>query len=571
MKKFYLLFSMAVLVTASVFAQPCNKLFFSEYVEGASNNKALEIYNPTSAPVSLFGYRIALFPNGATAPNATFNLNAVIAAGDVYVIVNNQADSATFKTKADTVSGVTNFNGDDVIMLLYGTDTIDKFGVYGVDPGTAWQVDTVLDATANHTLIRKSNVQQGVSTWNPSEWLVLSQDSNKLGLHTGPTGLTPCSVTPQDTLANFAPTSGTFTGITGNFNLTVQLSLPHTDSLHVDVALVTGNAAFLNNYTTQTVGFGSGVTQRNLALTITNTDSATHTFTFKLVNPSNGLLVGGDSVFTLTVEAPAVQPTDSCATLFFSEYVEGTASNKALEIYNPTAAAVDLKFYQIQVYSNGGTAPSSTFNLSGSIAAGDVYVIVYTNADTLKPYADTITSNGVVNFSGNDAVVLLHGPDTLDIIGVIGDTVSNWTVAGGNTQNHTLVRGSNVKKGNNDWTVASGQWVSLPVDSVQLGSHTGPVNQTACTLTFISGVTETVNNIGRIYPNPNNGNFTIELENNRGPVDVRLFDLSGRMVHFNKENATLININLNQLNAGMYVVEVKEGNNISRSKITVQQ
>lgn len=573
MKKFSLLFVMAVVATASLFAQPCNKLFFSEYVEGSSNNKAIEIYNPTSAPVSLFGYKVVLYTNGQTNANATFNLNATIAAGDVYVIANSQADSASIKVKADTVSGVTAFNGDDAIILMYGTDTIDKFGVFGVDPGTGWQVDTFTTGTLNHTLIRKPSVQQGVVTWDPTQWIVLPQDSNRLGVHTGPTGLPPCAVTPQDTFANFNPVSGSFTGINGNYSLTVQLTLPHSDSMHVDVALTSGNAQFLNNYTTQTVGFGSGVVSRNLQLSVTNSDSASHTFTFKLVNPSANLKVGADSVYTLTVQAPAAQPTDSCATLFFSEYIEGSASNKALEIYNPTNAAVDLTGYKIQVYSNGAPSPSSTFNLTGSIAVGDVYVIAYSNSDSVKirPLADTLTANGVVNFSGNDAVVLMHGPDTLDIIGIVGDTVNSWAVGSGSTQNHTLIRAANVKKGNNNWAVAVGQWISLAQDSVLLGSHTGPVNQTACTLSVINSVVSQVNNISRIYPNPSNGNFTIELGQVNGPVDVTLYDLSGRVVYATKENAALIHVNYNQLTNGMYVVEIKEGNNISRSRITVQQ
>ena len=33
-------------------------LFFSEYIEGSSSNKALEIYNPTDAPINLRDYYI---------------------------------------------------------------------------------------------------------------------------------------------------------------------------------------------------------------------------------------------------------------------------------------------------------------------------------------------------------------------------------------------------------------------------------------------------------------------------------------------------------------------------------
>ena len=134
-----------------------------------------------------------------------------------------------------------------------------------------------------------------------------------------------------------------------------------------------------------------------------------------------------------------------------------------------------------------------------------------------------------------------------------------------------MVRGSSVKKGNNNWAVAVSQWAVLPQDSVQLGAHTGPTNQTACTLSVINSVVNQVNNISRMYPNPNNGNFTIELANVNSPVDVTLYDLSGRVVYTAKENTGTIHITAGQLTNGMYVVEVKEGINISRSRITVQQ
>ncbi|MFO1515441.1 MAG: lamin tail domain-containing protein [Lysobacterales bacterium] len=51
------------------------------------------------------------------------------------------------------------------------------------------------------------------------------------------------------------------------------------------------------------------------------------------------------SMFTMAAEAA---PAD----LFFSEYVEGSSNNKALEIYNGTAAPIDLSVgqYKVQIY-----------------------------------------------------------------------------------------------------------------------------------------------------------------------------------------------------------------------------
>jgi predicted extracellular nuclease len=47
------------------------------------------------------------------------------------------------------------------------------------------------------------------------------------------------------------------------------------------------------------------------------------------------------------------------ADLFFSEYIEGSSNNKALEIYNNTGAAIDLAEagYVVQLYFNGSTVP----------------------------------------------------------------------------------------------------------------------------------------------------------------------------------------------------------------------
>jgi len=44
------------------------ELFFSEYIEGSSNNKALEIYNGSGADITFTGgnYTVGLFPNGSS-------------------------------------------------------------------------------------------------------------------------------------------------------------------------------------------------------------------------------------------------------------------------------------------------------------------------------------------------------------------------------------------------------------------------------------------------------------------------------------------------------------------------
>ena len=179
-------------------------LFFSEYAEGSSNNKYFEIYNGTGETVSLDDFVILGNYNGNPwSETFTFDTGATIDVGDVYVIASSDAD-ATITDLADETHAyadpwyITAFNGNDVRALaqIDGTDTtiIDMIGTLeGGDPGAGWDVAGVTDATANHTLLRQSNVMEGNGgDWNASagtsadnsEWIVLDQDTwDYLGSH----------------------------------------------------------------------------------------------------------------------------------------------------------------------------------------------------------------------------------------------------------------------------------------------------------------------------------------------------------------------------------------------------
>ena len=59
----------------------------------------------------------------------------------------------------------------------------------------------------------------------------------------------------------------------------------------------------------------------------------------------------------------------NCSELFISEYIEGSGNNKAIELYNPTATAINLTGYRLERFSNGEStsAAGGVLNLSGSI------------------------------------------------------------------------------------------------------------------------------------------------------------------------------------------------------------
>jgi len=169
-----------------------------------------------------------------------------------------------------------------------------------------------------------------------------------------------------------------------------------------------------------------------------------------------------------------------CSQLFFSEVIEDSQSNKALELYNPSPLPVDLSNYSINLYTNGAAAPTATLTLSGTLAANDVYVIASTpngQNPTDQAIVDvTDITSDVSVFTGNDAIELLFQGVAIDVIGIVGDDPggNGWTFGNSSTANHVLVRRPEVTSPDADWNIVSGQWISFdPTDYSHLGSHTG--------------------------------------------------------------------------------------------------
>ena len=140
------------LVLASLSAPASADLIISEYIEGSSNNKAIELYNNADTELSLEGYTLGLYSNGSSSVGNSIDLSGTLAANTTYIISNPSADAAILDI-ADETSTVTYYNGDDALVLTKDGVVVDSFGQVGVDPGSFWSDDTV--QTQNKTLRRK--------------------------------------------------------------------------------------------------------------------------------------------------------------------------------------------------------------------------------------------------------------------------------------------------------------------------------------------------------------------------------------------------------------------------------
>ena len=154
------------------------ELLISEYVEGSSNNKAIEIANLITSPVELDGYNLRRDSNGGGEWSERFDLTGTINVGDVIVIINANANSQILLDQADIVvvnnqstnyGEPLNFNGNDPIGLFKDDVLIDIVGEFG--GGSS-------NFAKDKTLRRKSTVvEPNINFDLNNEWEIFPMDT----------------------------------------------------------------------------------------------------------------------------------------------------------------------------------------------------------------------------------------------------------------------------------------------------------------------------------------------------------------------------------------------------------
>jgi len=515
MKK--LLSAFTILISAFTASAQCSDLFFSEYIEGSGNNKAFEIYNPTATPIDLSDYKIYRNANGNLTPTSSTTLSGILAPTDVFVVTNSQATDANIIAESDITSGVTSYNGDDAIWLqkISTGDTIDIIGEIGVDPGSSWTVDT--GSTANFTLIRKINIQQGQVNWTTGafEWDVYMQDmSDSLGAHY----MAPCNT------GGCSPTFGTdiisacnsYTWIDGN-TYTSSTSLP-TDTL-VNAAgcdsIVTLNLTV--NYNTSITIFIDGCTGG----TLINMGDPTNNFVAMsdtIVYDSLMTTTGCDSVVILDITindaSNIIDSVTTCDTLYtWIDGVTYTTDTTVQAMYSTvngcdSVVTLVLTFSQLNStlnYSGGFFTTNQPLASFQWVVCSDNYAVIPNLTDSVTSIEDFYNS-GVQNGSFIGVITELNGCiDTTNCLQVL--------------------------------------WFSIDENS--------PFSEVD------------------IYPNPSDGPITINLTGLKS-VDIDLFDITG------KEILQVTNLSTPQylidenLPAGIYILTLETEGQKQTYKIVIE-
>ncbi len=275
--------------------------------------------------------------------------------------------------------------------------------------------------------------------------------------------------------------------------------------------------------------------------------------------------VGNESTQSETVTIDLVSGgTGAASELFFSEYVEPDGgNNKALEIVNLTGATVSLAGYSIKKQSNGAGDWIDEFDISTgsvtSIVPGDVFVIIHEGADdaTLVQEADLTRESSddtnyasPINFNGNDPIGLFKNGVLIDIIGDLDGGSGNAFAL-----NTTLRRNSDVSSPNTTYD-AQGEWTSYAANTFEdIGQFT----------TTLSTKDNELQDVFNLYPNPIDGE-TLFI-NTSEDLDIRIYSVLGELLKTQKVSTFNNEINIENLNSGIYIIKLSSGSKSTSQKI----
>ena len=312
----------------------------------------------------------------------------------------------------------------------------------------------------------------------------------------------------------------------------------------------TANSIDLNwNVATDNVGLiGYNVYKEGIFHSNVNTTSTTiiglspetnFCFTVVAIDSSNNSSVSSNEACETTTNG-----STGNADLFFSEYMEGSSFNKALEISNFSGSTINLSNYELKLSSNGSSTWNSynySFPNNASIENTEVYVIMHGSANVCTDVEDDL-NNSITGFNGNDAIGLFKNGVLIDILGTLGND-SDYA------KNITLVRNTDVVEGSsifdiNEWTIYDD---TNTCDD--LGSHTQTLD-----------ISQNTNPGVKFYPNPLTGNtvYVDVLEK----VDLEIYNITGKKVFSYSLNPGTNLLPINSLNSGIYIIQL---HNFSKS------
>ena len=362
--------------------QAHSQIIISEYLEGTSNNKCIELFNTTASDINLSGYSLRRYSNGSTSPT-TISLSGIIPACGTFVVCNSSSDPVLLAL-ADQTNNNLNHNGDDAYDLFDGSSVIDVFGDIGCDPGSEWTAAGT-NGTANNGYIRNASVCTGVSdptgscgptsfTTLATEWTSTqsSSDYSDLGSHTS--SCAACS-TPVNSITTGAITGAPFnvecntgTDDTGSISFTSSGTFTAGNVYTAQLSDASGSFANPTNIGTLSSTANSG----SISITLPSTLPDGTGYQIQIISDSPSTIGTLSASFTINQNDPCV-PSLPATGLIINEWSNGPTGNQ--EYYEFVVAGqcgetVDIREYILDDNNATFTNPADYDGTPSGIAPG---------------------------------------------------------------------------------------------------------------------------------------------------------------------------------------------------------
>lgn len=259
--------------------------------------------------------------------------------------------------------------------------------------------------------------------------------------------------------------------------------------------------------------------------------------------------------------------------LIISQYYEGLSNDKYIEITNLGSEPVDLSTYHLGRFSNtDNPANTAVYNdgnqLSGTIAGGQT--LLYRNLNAVNPaYAKTnsIASTNATFVNGDDPIALMNGGNTwqhrVDCIYA--------SIAGGVWGlDRSFYRKATVTEGNKNMSVldGSGEWIEASLASVANATTANSEYLGIHIFNPITDVSHLSDSEIKLYPNPSNGRFYMELGSFvYFNAKIEVFNLLGMKVYETIARDFKTEIDLSEYKQGVYYLRINNGTNTITQKI----
>lgn len=409
-------------------------IIISQYYEGLSSDKYIELYNTSASPVTLTGYRLAVWTNAGTegwktntgTPTSNSSLSSITIPGNSYWLLKGAGSAnpayANNNANSSDITAVSGFNGNDSVVLYAGAgneisnivDAVSFTNTGGTGSGEG--VDKSFYRIANtqgYNLTAGSNVTSFPAVW-ASKTLAdvasaASTDAWYLNYY-----VAPQAPTLDVFVVGNSATSTTSPIVTLNYASSLGTPLEYRVSETADLSDATWTP--LSSYLTYSLSSGAG----------------TKTVYFQLRNATGVSAIASDTIDA----APYVYAPEVLITQYYEPDLAGLNS-KYIELTNVSSSPVDMTSWSLVRWTNQDAdhwqhtgavhtaSPNGSINLSGlgTLNPGQTVIIAHTSAASPIAAASAQLTSGNMSFNGNDSVALYRdSPSPNSLVDVVSFT-----------------------------------------------------------------------------------------------------------------------------------------------------